>query len=1098
MSLDLGYASIGWAVAEENGREPIVKGCGTVVFEPNKCLASKRRGYRRQRRHIRATRTRILRMKEYLLAQGVLTPAVAGLQHPHPEPWRLAAQALRGERVLTAPEFWAVLLWYAHNRGYDGNRLWSRAGRGEEDEDSKRVQAAKDAMAQFGTTTMAETVLDIVTDGNPTGPALKDYKALNLAFDRLNTMREVEAILRAHIGKLPGLTEEVVHVLMADPVREPNALRSWPNIPKAYLGGLLAGQIKPRFDNRLAPRCPIDGVKTPLKSSDAFLAFRWAELLSHGRVGFMGQDLRRLSPEELKALDEGVRKTGYYTPTTFKDAVRSLVACDHDNLDALLSGPDVDTGMLVRYPGLVKLEQQFGIENFRQDDEAQKALRHLSNRLAKGKEVLRTDVLPLLVKVKPTRGRNAPSEKLSVNLPSGRAPYSERVMRQAVAEIFAGKDPREKGNILYRDATREDPLPEEEIDRATNNHLVRHRIKILLRLLGDIVHDYAENNPARIGKLFVEVARDIKDFSGKTSTEIKEELSRLRRASIQATAKAAEMLGWPEATVTASLRKKMQIAQDLDFTCPYTGVKFDARDIEMRIVDRDHILPRSQRNSDSLDSLVLTFRAVNALKGNRTAREFLHEYAGQEVPTTDSNGGKRILTIRDEATFLNFMEQSIGSKNRWEIGSDGYAHLCNKSGKKNKKADEGNKAEKKSGGRKKTREEKIAEARVAKCRMLTVDEAQGMTQGMLTQTSAIAKLAHRAILGWFKGHGCKPIRPILLPGRITKEVRTEYNLFGMLAQFDARLIQTFTDRSGVQKTKVVPKGEMRNLTHMHHAVDAIAILLAGTLITPQNRVWECIAKPHQNAVDKDFLLQNGPFAWDSHGNLIFQRLSPTVERSIRAALGELRTVQYVSKRLGRTVLQETQWRVEKIENGRVFLRQGKGKGANRKDRSITAVYGLNPTNGDGKLLRNKAVYRIEENYAIALTTPPKLIRNCFVWRELQAIADQKGGKIPKLIRNGDLIRATLKGEDAIWMIRSLKASDKSPLVDLTYPYYVGRPIDKVSYCARNLDLANLIKAGATFPRYRLTGIPACPITSLKSPASKKRSSTPKTDSSTAE
>ena len=106
VSLDLGYASIGWAVAETHGREPIVKGCGTVVFEPDKCLASERRGYRRQRRHIRATRTRILRMKEYLLAQGVLTPAVAGLRHPHPEPWRLAAQVLRGERVLTAPELW--------------------------------------------------------------------------------------------------------------------------------------------------------------------------------------------------------------------------------------------------------------------------------------------------------------------------------------------------------------------------------------------------------------------------------------------------------------------------------------------------------------------------------------------------------------------------------------------------------------------------------------------------------------------------------------------------------------------------------------------------------------------------------------------------------------------------------------------------------------------------------------------------------------------------------------------------------------------------------------------------------------------------------
>lgn len=1063
VSLDLGYASIGWAVAEENGREPIVKGCGTVVFEPDKCLASDRRGYRRQRRHIRATRTRILRMKEYLLAQGVLTPAVAGLQHPHPEPWRLAAQALRGERTLTAPELWAVLLWYAHNRGYDGNRLWS-AGRGEEDkEDTKKVQAAKDAMAQYGTTTMAETVLDIVTDGNPTGPALKDYKALNLAFDRLNTMQEAEAILRAHVGKLPGLTEAVVHALMADPKREPDALRAWPKIPKAYLGGLLAGQIKPRFDNRLAPRCPIDGVKTPLKSSDAFLAFRWAELLSHVRVGFMGQDLRRLSPEELKALDEGVRKTGYYTPTTFKDVVRSLVACDHDNLDALLSGPDVDTGMLVRYPGLVKLEQQFGIENFRQDDEAQKALRHLSNRLAKGKEVLRTDVLPLLVKVKPTRGRNAPSEKLSVNLPSGRAPYSERVMRQAVAEIFAGKDPRAEGGILYRDATKEDPLPEADIDRATNNHLVRHRIKILLRLLGDIVHDYAENNPARIGKLFVEVARDIKDFSGKKKKEIDSEIASFRRSALQAAQKAAEALNCDPAAVTAGLTRKMRIAADLGYTCPYTGKTFDARDISSKTVDLDHILPRSQRATDAMDALVLTFNAVNRLKGARTARQFIRDCGGQTVQATGPDGQVITLQIRTEEQYLAAIDKL----------------RCASSVPK---------------------EKKLFKQRIDKLKMLSVDEVEGMTQGMLTQTSAIAKLAHRALLGWFKARGCKPIRPILLPGRITKEVRTGYNLLGMLAQFDARLTQTFTDLDGTQKTKVVPKGDMRNLTHMHHAVDAIAILLAGTLITPQNRVWDLIAKRRQTEAEKDFLLQNGPFAWDAHDHLTLQRLSPAVERPIRAALGELRTVQYVSKRLGRTVLQETQWRVEKIEDGRAFLSQGHGESKKRPKGgsvALSAIYGREPPNGDGKLLRNNAIYQIDGNYAIALTASPKLIRNCFVWRELQALAAQNGGKVPKLLRRGDLIVIPTGPHKGTWLVSSLMDKKEGIKVNLTLPYNASGTYNPVSHWHEVL-ITRLYTESATFPRYRLTGIPACPITSLKSPASKTRKSTAETGNSTAE
>lgn len=1061
VSLDLGYASIGWAVAEENGREPIVKGCGTVAFEPNQCLASKRRGYRRQRRHIRATRTRILRMKDYLLAQGVLTSAVAGLKHPHPEPWRLAAQALRGERELTAPELWAVLLWYAHNRGYDGNRLWSRA-KEEDKDDAKKVENAKKAMKEYGTATMAETVLDIVTDGNPSGPALKDYKALNLAFNRLSTMREAEDILRAHVGKLPGLTEEIVHALMADPLREPDALRAWPNIPKAYLGGLLAGQIKPRFDNRLAPRCPIDGVKTPLKSCDAFLAFRWAEFLSHVRVGFMGQPLRPLSPEELKALNDGIRKTGYYTTENFKKAVRSLVACDHDNLDALLSGPDTDKEMLVRYPGLEKLEKAFGIENFRQDEESQKALRHFSNRLAKGKEVLRADILPHLVKVKPSKGKNPPPDKLSATLPSGRAPYSERVMRQAVADIFAGKDPREKGNILYRDATKEDPLPEADIDRATNNHLVRHRIKILLRLLGDIVHDYAENNPARIGKLFVEVARDIKDFSGKRKQEIDSEINSRQRSFLKAAQKAAKIFNCDPAAVPVSIIQKMRIAADLNYTCPYTGRTFDDWDIRSKTVDRDHILPRSQRATDAMDALVLTFNAVNRLKGARTARQFIRDCGGQTVQATGPDGQIISLQIRTEEQYLAAIDKL----------------QCASSVPK---------------------EKRIFKQRVDKLKMLSVDEVEGMPEGMLTQTSAIAKLAHRAILGWFKARGCKPIRPTLIPGRVTKEVRNGYNLLGMLAQFDARLIQSY-EENGVQKTKVVPKGDMRNLTHMHHAVDAIAILLAGTLITPQNRVWDLMAKRHQTEAEKDLLLQNGPFAWDSHGHLTLQRLAPAVERPIRAALGELRTVQYVSKRLGRTVLQETQWRVEKIEDGRAFLSQGHGESKKRPKGgsvALSAIYGREPPNGDGKLLRNNAIYQIDGNYAIALTPSPKLIRNCFVWRELQALAAKNGGKIPKLLRRGDLIVIPTGPHKGTWLVSSLMDKKEGIKVNLTLPYNASGTYNPVSHWHEVL-ITRLYTESATFPRYRLTGIPACPITSLKSPASKTRKSTAETGNSTAE
>jgi hypothetical protein len=107
LALDVGHSSIGWAVLEGDGQMEI-KGCGAVVFRADDCLASARRGYRRQRRHIRSTRQRIARMKVLLKHLGVLT----GEQLKKPGcawPWLLAARVLRGGKKLAWSELWDAL-----------------------------------------------------------------------------------------------------------------------------------------------------------------------------------------------------------------------------------------------------------------------------------------------------------------------------------------------------------------------------------------------------------------------------------------------------------------------------------------------------------------------------------------------------------------------------------------------------------------------------------------------------------------------------------------------------------------------------------------------------------------------------------------------------------------------------------------------------------------------------------------------------------------------------------------------------------------------------------------------------------------------------
>jgi CRISPR/Cas system Type II protein with McrA/HNH and RuvC-like nuclease domain len=68
-------------------------------------------------------------------------------------------------------------------------------------------------------------------------------------------------------------------------------------------------------------------------------------------------------------------------------------------------------------------------------------------------------------------------------------------------------------------------------------------------------------------------------------------------------------------------------------------------------VDKDHIIPRSDRASDSLDSLAITFSAVNKMKGKRTAALFIEECQSQPVE------GMANISIRTIADYKSFVEK---------------------------------------------------------------------------------------------------------------------------------------------------------------------------------------------------------------------------------------------------------------------------------------------------------------------------------------------------------------------------------------------------------------------------------------------------------
>jgi CRISPR-associated endonuclease Csn1 len=396
LSFDIGHSSIGWAVIRQDSRKrlPAVLGTGTVTFPADDCLAVKRRQHRQTRRHNRSTKQRISNMGRLLVHCGVLSQEeisgtfIAGAGDSFA--WKKAAIVLQAARnggdmpAVSSKELWGILRWYAHNRGYFSPPWASATERKdfEDDEsDIEKVQNAYEALRSFQTKTMAETVDAFLTSYEqavaewhqkcrPEKP--KHFKGLNAAFPREIVWGEVRALLGALKVHFPKLDGQVIRCLLGnevDPLADPKAWDLIPcgiKLPKRFYGGILFGQLVPRFDNRIIGVCPFlfarkyaeliaEGnspdqakkdaekkAKLPLKRTPEFLRFRWAMLL----VNISGAQDRSvesapLNEEQRRQLDDEARVAGGFTKADLIKRVLEITGWRRSNLPEMLMHPDL-------------------------------------------------------------------------------------------------------------------------------------------------------------------------------------------------------------------------------------------------------------------------------------------------------------------------------------------------------------------------------------------------------------------------------------------------------------------------------------------------------------------------------------------------------------------------------------------------------------------------------------------------------------------------------------------------------------------------------------------------------------------------------------
>lgn len=1100
LGFDIGHASIGWCALgadQPSPSTPSILGAGVVTFPTDDCLASNRRQLRRTRRHIRSTRQRVERLKCWLSHRGVL--GRTDLDRPgHPAPFLLAAAALRGHRTLSAWELWTVLRWYAHNRGYDGNTRWASHSieQTEAEADTKKELAARALMQLRGTQTMAETIcaclgLDPAESGRRISSHLP-YRTLDAAYPRRVVESEVGALLSKQMGSTPGLDAQTLRLVMTrDPLGvEDRALlvAAGIRIPKRYEGGLLFGQLVPRFDNRIIARCPITWAtvydremtagrnpqqaqkaaereaKVPSARTVDFLRYRFARVLANIRAG--GAPLPSTVRQALMRLGE---ERGRFTRTELRKEVEALTGTKETNLESFFNlHPDSESALVVDPAAAVPHTNRVIKALWQILPDPTKA--HVLERWRRSLGVRVGDIVALATSQEPDRAtefathaeKGAPKGKTSSvpagvqdplmrvirpDYPNGRAPYARPVLKRVVEEVLAGFDPtkplhstehpegetKPQNGVLYQlhdPASRARALQNQRpLPKLTNNHLVRHRLLILGRLLDDIASEFCPDNQNQVTRVVVEVGRDLKEFSGMSAKEIASELkSRLRHFKTAVEHLRREAPGLP---MSGGLIRKCRIAMDLGWTCPFTGSIYSAADLPH--LEREHVVPFASRATNALYALVLTWPEVNRMKGKRTARGFIQEEQGHPVP------GKPNLQLMTLARFDAYVEA---------LDTKGHPDDARRK-----------------------------RARKALLAMADFNERdQGFTSGQLTQSSHLMKLALREVSRRF------PLAHTdAIPGVVNAEIRKAWSLSGTLVRACPEVIDPACQT-------LLPKDQIRGITHLHHAVDAATLTLTAHYFPLQFRgvdvkgkIWEALLRRNKSEEDVRLLTGLKVVRRDSQGQMQLAAPPDTVKDQLAQRLCEWRVVQHVPADRRGAKAELLTWGIcshdGEGDSARITLHQQTSSVVDGrrvillKEREERAgkLLGLKPKTGDGKLSRIKGVLIVGENYGLALDPEPTIIPFHSVHQALLELRSRNHGKPPRVLRPGMTIKLSGQGaRNGLWRIYSVQASLK---VDMTRPHIVGRPKNGPSVW-REVPVRGLLMNGLEILPPRYTAHPA--------------------------
>lgn len=612
LGLDIGIASVGWAIVEIDEEENPIRliDLGVRVFEraevpkTGDSLAMARRLARSVRRLTRRRAHRLLRARRLLKREGVLQAAdfdENGLIKSLPNtPWQLRAATL--DRKLTPLEWSAVLLHLIKHRGY----LSQRKNEGETAD--KELGALLKGVADNAHTlqtgdfrTPAELALNKFEKEsghirNQRGDyshtfSRKDLQAeLNLLFEKQKEFGN------PHVSD--GLKEGIETLLMAQ---------------RSALSGDAV--------QKMLGHCTFESAE-PKAAKNTYTAerFVWLTKLNNLRILEQGSERPLTDTERATLMDEPYRKS----KLTYAQARKLLDLDDTAFFKGLRYGKDnAEASTLMEMKAYHAISRALEKEGLKDKKSPLSLSPELQDEIGTAFSLFKTDeditgrlkdhVQPEILEALLKHISFDKFVQISLKALRRIVPLMEQGKRydEACAEIYGdhyGKQDTEEKIYLP-------PIPADEI----RNPVVLRALSQARKVINAVVRRYG--SPARI---HIETAREVgKSFKDRKEIEKRQEENRKDRE--KAAAKFREyfpnFVGEPKSKDILKLR----LYEQQHGKCLYSGKEINlGRLNEKGYVEIDHALPFSRTWDDSFNNKVLVLGSENQNKGNQTPYEYFN------------------------------------------------------------------------------------------------------------------------------------------------------------------------------------------------------------------------------------------------------------------------------------------------------------------------------------------------------------------------------------------------------------------------------------------------------------------------------------------